>query len=372
AARAFGAQINTEKCCWIVHGFGKNLKNPEKVIDLMNSGTSFNLMCGVASLGNFEVVLDGDKSLRTRPVEPLLSALKELGAEAFSINRNGRPPVKIKGPLAGGKAKVDGINSQFVSSLLISTPVAFSDTELIITNLHEIPYVMMTLKWLDSQGIKYERSEDLTYFHIKGNQKYLPFVKEMPGDWSSATFPLVAAAITESDIVVNGIDINDVQGDKKIIDYLKQFGVCVHVEKDGVRINKGDLKGQELDLNSTPDALPAMAVLGCAAEGCTRLFNVPQARIKETDRIRVMAQELLKMGADIQEVRDGLLIRKSSLKGTVVDGHKDHRVVMALVLAGLIAEGETIITTAECVSVTFPGFFKAMREIGADIKIENE
>ncbi|MCM8764300.1 MAG: 3-phosphoshikimate 1-carboxyvinyltransferase, partial [Candidatus Omnitrophica bacterium] len=372
ACRAFGAKINTEKGCWTVDGFNRNQKKPQKALDLMNSGTSFNLMCGVAALGNFDIVLDGDESLRTRPVEPLLSALRELGAQAFSINQNGKPPVKIKGPIFGGKARVDGINSQFVSSLLISAPLATGDTELIVTNLHEVPYVMMTLKWLDFQGIKYWRSEDLTHFFITGNQTYFPFVREMPGDWSSATFPLVAAAITESDVLVKGIDVNDVQGDKKIIDYLKQFGSCIYEEKQAVKVSKGNLKGLEVDLNSTPDALPAMAVLGCAAQGSTKLFNVPQARIKETDRIRVMAQELSKMGADIQEIEDGLVIRRSFLKGALVDGHKDHRVVMALTLAGLIAEGETIITTAEAISITFPEFFEAMKGIGANIEIENE
>ena len=372
ACRAFGAKISTEKGFWTVDGFNRNQKRPEKALDLMNSGTSFNLMCGVAALGNFDVVLDGDESLRTRPVEPLLSALRELGADAFSINQNGKPPVKIKGPVCGGRAKVDGINSQFVSSLLISAPLAAGDTELIVINLHEIPYVKMTLKWLDSQGIKYEKSEDLSHFYINGKQEYLPFVREIPGDWSSATFPLVAAAITESDVLVKGIDVNDVQGDKKVIDYLKQFGACVNEEKQGIRVTKGDLKGLEMDLNATPDALPAMAVLGCVAEGSTKLFNVPQARIKETDRIRVMARELSKMGADIQEIEDGLIIRKSFLKGTVVDGHKDHRIVMALTLAGLIARGETIITTAECVSITFPEFFEVMKGLGANIEIENQ
>ncbi|MCM8817727.1 MAG: 3-phosphoshikimate 1-carboxyvinyltransferase [Candidatus Omnitrophica bacterium] len=370
ACTSLGATINLEKSKWSVDGFSKKPKKPEKIIDLMNSGTSFNLICGVASLGDFEVILDGDDSLRSRPVEPLLSSLRELGAIAMSINGNGKPPVKIKGPAIGGKTKVNGINSQFVSSLLILSPLLDNDTEIIVENLCEKPYVMMTLRWLNEQGIKYITNEELNYFLIPGKQSYKPFEKNIPGDWSSATFPLVAAAITNSEITVKGVDINDVQGDKKIIEYMEQFGCSIFKENFGIRISPGKLKGSEIDLNATPDALPALAVVGCAAEGTTKLYNVPQARIKETDRIKVMAQELSKMGAKIQEIEDGLVISKSSLRGAEVEGHKDHRVVMALTLAGLIAEGETIITTAESVSVTFPEFFSMMKYLGANIEIE--
>ncbi len=369
ACTKLGARIKKEEGLWIVEGFGRKPCRPDGVIDLMNSGTSFNLICGVCSLGDFEVLLDGDDSLRTRPVEPLLKALNMLGACAFSVK--GKPPVKIKGPIKGGKTEVDGISSQFVSSLLISTPLAEFDTEIKVVNLHEAPYVMMTLDWLNSHSIVYKKKEDLSYFYIQGKQKYHPFVRRIPGDWSSATFPLVAAAIVKSDVIVEGIDTNDVQGDKKVIEYLRTFGASVNIEKEGIRISKGNLKGTEIDLNSTPDALPAIAVCGCVASGTTRLFNVAHARIKETDRIAVMEQELRKMGAKISQLPDGLIIQNSRLKGAVVDGHGDHRVVMALAIAGLVAEGETVITKAESVSVTFPDFFKVMNEIGADIeKIE--
>ncbi|MCM8805257.1 MAG: 3-phosphoshikimate 1-carboxyvinyltransferase [Candidatus Omnitrophica bacterium] len=372
ACRLLGANIQEYSDYMIVDGFGKNIVNPEKVIDLQNSGTSFNLICGVVSLGNFEVILDGDDSLRSRPVEPLLCALRKLGAEAISIHGNGKPPVKIKGPIHGGKTVVDGINSQFVSSLLISTPCVAEDTEINVINPCEKPYILMTLRWLDEQNIRYTASDDLSHFYVSGGQSYKSFEKKIPGDWSSATFPLVAAAITDSELLIDGLDINDVQGDKKVLEYLKRSGAIISEEVAGIRVKHNNLIGNKIDLNSTPDALPAMAVLGCVAEGKTELVNVPQARIKETDRIKVMAQELSKMGANIQEIEDGLIIYQSKLKGTIVDGHKDHRVVMALVLAGIVAEGETIITTAESVSVTFPEFFQMMKSIGASIEIEND
>jgi 3-phosphoshikimate 1-carboxyvinyltransferase len=337
---------------------------------MANSGTSFNLLAGVVSLGDFEVVLDGDDSLRTRPVRPLLYALGLIGAQCASLNNNGRPPVKIKGRIKGGKTKVDGVSSQFVSSLLVSCPLAENDTEIEVANVREIPYIEMTLKWLEERGIAFERNSGCTRFRIEGGQSYKRFDKEIPADWSSATFFLAAGAVADSDILLKGLDACDVQGDRAVMGYLEKMGADVRVEEEGIRIRGGGLKGAELDLSDTPDALPAMAVLGCFAEGTTRIYNVAHARIKETDRINVMARELSKMGADIRETEDGLIINHSRLKGTAVNGHHDHRVVMALSLAGLIACGATRINTAESVDVTFPCFAELMESIGAKIKTD--
>lgn len=368
--RQLGAGIDTSGDDWVIEGFNGKPCNPGKPLDLANSGTSLNLLAGVVSLGGFETVLDGDESLRTRPVQPLLDALTLLGAKGESLKNNGNPPVKIKGKIKGGRTQVNGISSQFVSSLLVSTPLAEQDTEIDVVNVREIPYIEMTLKWLDERGILYERSNDFTNFKIKGNQEYKPFEKAIPADWSSATFFLVAGAITKSDVLLKGLDVDDVQGDRMVMEHLKKMGADIRMEKDGIRIKGCRMKGAELDLNNTPDALPALAVLGCFAEGTTRIYNVAHARIKETDRIRVMAEELSKMNADVRETEDGLIIRQSNLKGTGVNGHHDHRVVMALSLAGLIAGGTTKITTAEAVNVTFPDFVELMKKTGAKINEE--
>jgi len=368
--RQLGAVIETSSDDWTIEGFGGMPHNPGRPLDLANSGTSMNLLTGVVSLGNFEVVLDGDASLRTRPVQPLLDALKLLGAHGVSLKDNGRPPIKVRGRIQGGRTKVNGVSSQFVSSLLVAAPLAENDTEIDVENVHEIPYIQMTLKWLDEQGIFYERNDSFTHFRIKGGQEYRPFEKAIPADWSSATFFLVAGAITGSDILLKGLDTDDIQGDRAVAGHLKKMGADIRMEKEGIRIMGGRLKGAELDLNDTPDALPALAVLGCFAEGTTRIYNVAHARIKETDRIKVMKEELSKMSADVKETEDGLIINHSELKGTAVNGHHDHRIVMALSLAGLIAGGTTRIDTAEAVSVTFPDFVELMRKSGAKMKME--
>jgi len=270
--------------------------------------------------------------------------------------------------MRGGQAEVNGITSQYLSSLLITTPLLERDTEITVSNLHEKPYVEMTLGWLDEQQICYER-EGWECFRIQGKQGYHCFDKRIPGDFSSATFPLCAAAITPSKLLLRGLAMNDTQGDKAVVDMLELMGADIQITDEGVLVASSELVGQELDLNNTPDALPALAVVGCYAQGQTVLKNVAQARIKETDRIRVMAEELTKMGAQIEEMEDGLIIHQSNLTGAHVHGHHDHRVVMALSLAGMMADGETNIDTAESVDITFPGYVEKMVKVGARMQL---
>jgi 3-phosphoshikimate 1-carboxyvinyltransferase len=222
----------------------------------------------------------------------------------------------------------------------------------------------MTLDWLKSQGIKFENL-DYKLFKITGGQEYKPFTREIPADFSSATFFLVAAAVTGGDVTLNGLDMNDTQGDKAVVEMLKKMGANIEIGENSIRVNGGKLTGAELDLNATPDALPAMAVAGCFAKGETRLVNVPQAREKETDRIAVMCKELKKLGADIEEMPDGLIIRESVLKGGDARGYDDHRVVMSLAVAGLCSEKPIKIDTAESAGITFPNFTELMNSIGA-------
>ncbi len=369
--KSLGAKIRREKNFIIVGGFNGRPKEPKEKLDMLNSGTSINLLTSVAALGNFKVILDGDSSLRKRPVQPLLDALKALGASAKSINNNGCPPIEVQGPIKGGKTDVNCKSSQYLSSLLISCPLIKNQTIIHAKNICEVPYIKMTLKWLDEFNIKYE-NKNLEYFKIHGSQKYNAFEKTIPSDWSSAAFPICAAAITNSNVIIKGLGINDTQGDKKIVDYLRKMGANIIIDNknNGIKVIGTQLNGAEIDLNETPDLLPVMAVVACFAKGETKLINVAHARIKETDRIKVMHDELKKMNAGISELEDGLIIRHKHLKGALVNGHSDHRVVMALSLAGLIAEGKTIIDTAESVSVTYPNYFESMKALGAGFEVD--
>ena len=355
---------------WYVRGVGNNPRLPEDVINVGNSGTTLRFALPVAALIEEGCsIFTGDSQIRRRPLGPLVQSMNDLGAQAFFAKGNGCAPVIVKGVLKGGNTSLDSVTSQFLSSLLITCPILQNDTNINVTRLNEVPYVEMTLWWLRKLGIEIENNNLKTLF-IPGKQSYSPFECCIPGDFSSATFFIVQAAISGSSFTLKNLDMTDPQGDKRVIEILNQMGAEVVFSHDGITVTgTGKLKAMEIDMNDIPDALPAMAVAGCFAEGETRLVNVPQARMKETDRIHVMKTELSKMGADIVELNDGLIIKKSKLKGCHVNGHGDHRVVMALAVAALNAEGETIIDTAEAMSVTFPEFTDIMIKCGAGMEL---
>jgi 3-phosphoshikimate 1-carboxyvinyltransferase len=359
-----GASIREEQDVLLVEGTGGAPKVPANVIDVANSGTTLYILMGIAALCGGWTVFTGDEQIRNRPVSALIQSLNSLGAEAFTTRGGESPPVVIRGPLKGGRTSIACPTSQYLTSLLISCPLAKEDTEIVVTELNERPYIDMTLSWLESQGIVSSRDE-MKRFRIPGGQSYSAFEREIPGDYSSATFFMCAAAVTGGDVLLQGLDPEDSQGDKQVLSILQDMGCEVIYEEDGIRVRGGSLVGRTVDLNSIPDALPALAVTACFAEGKTRLINVPQARLKETDRIAVMREELQKMGARAAELEDGLEIEGGPLTGCAVDGHSDHRIVMALAVGGLGASGDTRISTAEAVSVTFPDFFRLLDDTGA-------
>lgn len=367
--QALGAGIDTSHPkCWEVSGLGGNVKTLTETIDVGNSGTTMRIAMGSASLleKGQTVTLTGDEQIQSRPIEPLLSSLEQLGAKAKSVNDNGKAPVQMGGRLTGGKTIIECITSQYLSSLLLAVPLAENDSEINVTLLNEPDYVQMTLDWLDKQGIKYE-NDRMRHFAVKGRQCYKSFDAVIPADFSSATFFLCAGAILDTDIILTGLDFTDSQPDKAVADYLKAMGADISSTDEGVRIRTSQLKGIEIDMNKTPDALPAMAVTASFAEGTTKLVNVAQARNKETDRIKCMAEELKKMNVDAEERPDGLIIHQSNPTAGSFEGRADHRIVMAMAVGAMAVEGKSTITTAEAMNVTFPTFVELMQKLGANI-----
>jgi 3-phosphoshikimate 1-carboxyvinyltransferase len=368
AAKALGAEVveNQSENTWTITGRGLRFKNPEKIIDVGNSGTTLRIFTALAALADFPIGFDGDASIRTRLMAPLLESLSNLGVKTASLS--GKCPIQVQGPLKGGKTSVSGVTSQFATALLLALPLAENDSEIEVIDLQEKPYVEMTLAWLDRQSILY-RQQGLHHFKISGNQQYKPFTTSIPGDFSSAAFPLCAAAVTQSDIEICGLDFADTQGDKLVFSLLEHMGLKIEYRESSVIVKAGQLKGMEIDMNSIPDALPIMAVIGCYATGETHLRNVAHARFKECDRIRAITTELKKMGANIEELPDGVRVRQSRLRGCRVHGYDDHRLVMALAVAGLGASGNTVVDTAEAVGVTYPSFVKDMQQLAANLTI---
>lgn len=375
--RALGAQIDQRQDGWHVKGTNGQLTPPDHTIDVDNSGTTIRIAIGSCALmTQGEVTLTGDEQIQRRPAGPLAQSLNDLGATITDINNTGCPPFSVKGPIQGGETTIECKTSQYLSSLLMCCPLIKGNDQTIIyvPLLNEKPYVEITLDWLSRQGIKvfYEFGETSTFI-IPPNQSYTPVNRHIPADFSSATFFLAAGALPGNDIKCNGLDFSDTQGDKLVIDYLAnlQANFPNRTNDDYSRVSGGALQGCEIDMNATPDALPMMAVLACFVSGETRLINVPQARMKETDRIAVMAQELTKLGADIEELPDGLIIRQSQLKSGTVQGHGDHRVIMSLAIAGTQIQGGVHIQGADAMSVTYPTFAQDLQSIGGQVTIHD-
>ena len=372
ALRLLGAVVDVSENEIAVDGTAGKLSNAEDVIDCGNSGQVLRFIGALAGLMPSYTVLTGDASIRhNRPVLPLLDGLTQLGAFAVSSRGDGLSPIIIRGPLTKNKATILGIDSQPVSGLLIAASFAPHPIELHVTNPGEKPWIDLTLHWLERFQIPYANEKHERYA-LQGGTKLGAFHYTVPGDFSSAAFPIAAALLTHSELVLHSIDLDDPQGDKAIIPLLEKMGARFEANpsQKTLTVKKGGhLKGTKIDCNDFIDALPILAVIGCFAEGETEIVNAAIARKKESDRIHCMANELKKMGASIEEKPDGLLIRPSKLKGAKLQTHHDHRLVLALSVASMAASsGESIIEGVSAAEKTYPGFLKDFIALGAHIE----
>lgn len=356
ALRTFGVKV--EETAETITVDGGRLHPASDVIQCGNSGQVLRFLGALAALLPTYSIFTGDASIRSnRPIQPLIDGLSQLGAFAASSRQNGYAPLLVKGPVKGGHATIAGEDSQPVSALLILGAFAPHPIELTVENAGEKPWVGLTLSWFDRFGIPYQNRHFESYA-MKGNASIKGFKYSVPGDFSSAAFFLTAALATQSEIVLESLDMNEPQGDKTIIQVLQQMGARLEIGKTSVAVKHSPaLHGIRIDVNELIDALPILAVAACFAEGETEIYNGRIARKKESDRIRCIATELKKMGADIEEKPDGLLIRKSALKGATLETHHDHRLAMALSVAALGAKGESTIRGIECASKSYPSFF---------------
>ncbi|MGI6404585.1 MAG: 3-phosphoshikimate 1-carboxyvinyltransferase [Oscillospiraceae bacterium] len=376
-AQQFGSTVTVQEGKWIVDGPKDGLRVPDDVVNVDNSGTTLYFMTSIAALLPEWTVFTGDASIRKRAVTPLLNVLKQLGAEAETTRKDcDAAPFFIRGPIKGGTVEVPCTTSQYISSLMIAAPICQGTMRITTQKPTETPYLDMTIKWLREAGITVNYDEaGHKWFEIAGGQRYLPFEKVIPSDWSSVAFPTVAGLVPGSELVINNMDFQDTQGDAAVIDHLIRMGA--DITKDSVKgslIMRGGnkLRGITIDMLNTPDALPILSVVGALAEGTTVLDNVAGARLKETDRVQAMTESLKKMGVDIEATENTITIHGGKpLQGCELESYQDHRIAMALTVAGLYAEGTTTIRDAECASVTFPDFYEKLNNIGAGIVLED-
>lgn len=374
--RHMDANITTLNNEVVVKSAGLPIKTDTLSLYSGNSGITTRFILPILGLReNYHqpITLDCGEQMRARPIHSLVSALRNLGLEITYLEKEGTLPVTIAGKLIGGKTDVSGITSQYLSALLIALPCALKDSELTVHDLHERPYVEMTLHWLSQQNIAYQHEKigSVDTYHIKGNQQYKNFHTNISADFSSASYLIAAASLIKGRVILKGLNMQDPQGDKRIVSILQQMGADIVVEPNQLIIQGGRvLQGMKIDANDIPDLLPTLAVIGSAAVGKTEIFNVAQARIKETDRIHSMTEGLRRLGAEVEESKDSITVYQSQLRGAEVKGYDDHRTVMALSIAGMLAEGTTHIEGSEAINKTFPTFIQMMQSLGARMNVE--
>ena len=364
AVRAMGAVVTEREGSVTVEC--ESIHAPDRTIDVMNSGTTMRLMTGISSLFSEKVVLTGDSSIQKRPMGPLLDSLSAAGVECSS--NGGKPPVEVRGPITGSELVIDGgVSSQFVSSLIMSSPLTGRPTDVRITgHLVSKPYIDITTSMMGKFGV--EVTEEGNVFHAEP-QHYRPTDYRVPADFSSSAFPLVAGGIAGR-VTARGMDMSDPQGDRKIIDVLKEAGCDVEVSGDEVTCsNTGRLEGAEIDMGDIPDLFPVVAVLLSTAKGRSRLYGAPHLRFKESDRIALTENMLRTLGADIRGTEDGCVIEGvERLHGGRIKHNGDHRMMMAAAVASLVSDGPVSMENDACWNVSYPGFPEQMRSIGMDIE----
>ncbi len=327
---------------------------------LGNAGTAIRPLCAALCVGEGEYTLTGEPRMLERPIAHLVDALSQLGAVIEYEGVEGYPPLRIKAAgLRGRRVSIRGnVSSQYLTALLLASPLAEDELEIqIIGNLVSKPYIDMTIDVMRRFGVTVE-NEDYQAFRVAGGQVYQsPGTALVEGDASSASYFLSAAAIRGGTVRVNGVGADSVQGDVKHADVLEQMGAVVRRGTDFIEISRGDLRGLELDLNHIPDAAMTVAVTALFAKGKTTIRNIGNWRVKETDRLAAMAVELRKVGADVVEGPDYLVIDPpTEIQPAIIETYNDHRMAMSFSLASL---GDAAITILDpgCVSKTFPDYF---------------
>jgi 3-phosphoshikimate 1-carboxyvinyltransferase len=365
----------------IINGKGLyGFKEPLDVIDCGNSGTTMRLLSGVLSGNPFFSVLTGDESLRKRPMGRVITPLRQMGAEIIARGEDKYPPIAIKGKrLRPIKYTLPVASAQVKSAILLAGLYADGETEII----EPVKSRDHTERMLPAFGA--EIKVDGLRVGIKGGIELKGTEVHVPGDFSSAAFFIIGALlIKDSDITIEGVGINPTR--TGLLNVLKEMGANIElINIRDVSVNsslfvgepvadihcKGGVKLKAINVTKEQipmliDEFPILCVAATQATGTTTIRGAEELRVKESDRIKSMATELRKMGAEIEEFNDGLSITgKGRLKGTVVESYRDHRIAMAMSIAALIGDGTTTINGISFVNISFPGFFEILKRLTA-------
>ncbi|MDH5737744.1 MAG: 3-phosphoshikimate 1-carboxyvinyltransferase [Gammaproteobacteria bacterium] len=352
----------------VVSGVGKAFQGTNQLLrlNLGNAGTAIRPLTAALCLAKGDFIVDGDAQMRERPIGHLVDALRHLGADIKCMENEGYPPLYIKGgSLKGGRTSLPGnISSQYLTALLLSLPLCENDCELtVIGDQVSKPYLAMTLDIMARFGVSAEH-QDFQHFSISGNQQYQsPGEYWVEGDASSASYFLAAAAIKGGTVRVHGIGKDSVQGDVDFTNVLSAMGAQVKMSDNWVEVTRGSLKGVDMDLNAIPDAAMTIATTALFAEGKTTIRNIYNWRVKETDRMTAMANELRKLGASVETGEDFIsIVPPEYIQPAEISTYNDHRIAMAFSLAAL-GNTEIVILDPDCTSKTFPEYFDLFHQI---------
>ncbi len=356
--RALGAEIEQHEDCVVVNPI--TVYGSAPLLDCSESGSTLRFMLPVAAAVCERAAFTGRGRLPERPIGELCGAMNE-GGVSFSADHL---PFETSGKLRGGVYRLPGgISSQYITGMLLALPCTGEDSEIILTDtLRSAAYVDITLGVMKRFGVEVRRTD--SGFFIPGGQRYVsPGEVEVDGDWSNGAFILCIGAIGGS-VTVTGLHPDSPQGDKAIVGLLRRMGANVSVDGSSVTVTPGKLTGCEIDIDATPDLLPALVAVAAFAEGDTSFVNGARLRIKESDRLSACAQLLRDLGGAAEETADSLTVHGTGLTGGSTHGHNDHRMVMAAAIAAAGCAEAVTICGAEAVGKSYPGFFDDYRRLG--------
>ncbi len=349
---------------FVINGKGGIIPAKQANLFIGNAGTAMRFLTAMLTLGSGVYEIDGIERMRQRPIQDLLDGLKQLGADVVSKFNNGCPPVLIRGiGLQGGSAVVNGdLSSQYFSALLMTAPYAKNDVSIKVKgNLVSKRYVDMTIALMRQFGVNVKNNDYKTFF-VKSGQYYKATQYKVEGDASAASYFFAAAAITGGKARVVGIGSDSLQGDIHFVDVLKSMGCKVTNNANWIEVQGDSLHGIDVDMGDMPDVVQTLAAVAVFARGKTRVRNVKNMRIKETDRIAAVVNELRRMGISAVEYEDGFEIEPSPPRPAEIETYDDHRMAMSFALIGLRANGIKI-KHPECVSKTFPDYFQRLEAL---------
>lgn len=340
---------------------GGGLAPRETTLHVGESGLASRLFTPIASLAERPIRIVGRGSLLERPMQMMIEPLKRLGVRVE--DNRGYLPFEVCGPLRGGETEVDGsVSSQFITGLLLALPMAAIDTTLHVEKAVSTPYLDMTIDTAKRFGVDIFH-RDYHEFYIPGGQRYRGLDLTIEGDWSAAAMLLVAGAVA-GEVCVENLSALSKQADTAVLDALARAGAEVTIEGDSITAARRELHGFEFDATQCPDLFPALAVLAAAAEGETTLYGTSRLTHKESNRAETIAEEFSKIGISVDISEENIMrIRGGKIHATEVESHNDHRIAMALAVAGLISDGVMQIHGAECVAKSYPDFFEQLESI---------